>query len=254
MSSLPYSTCTLVECILTDAKEVVPIDILGLKMSSEFSAIQTSVNSSQLERMINRPSSVVAEFASLVGWHGLSGHLAKLDISGAINVLVLSTAADHGIEPKVLRPWLPRLRTEALVRLACDLSNWGYQGAPEDEMDFNAKLYGSEANVRAGAARLLGINLFDAAGLLRYHSSSDIECLTNEQMELGHDGRAPRFSIFASDLAQPIKEVCPSPLFIACPKVNGWHELRPGLSFLTGLQALDQPATGLSNPFAEKAP
>ncbi|MGX7953116.1 hypothetical protein ACWPM1_11200 [Tsuneonella sp. HG249] len=223
MSSLPsHSICTLIECSLTDAKEVFPIDILGLTMSSEFSAIQTSVNSSQLERMINRPSSVVAEFASLVGWYGLPGHFAKLDISGAINVLILSTAAHHGVEPKVLRPWLPRLRTEALVRLACDLSNWGYQGPPEEEMAFNAKLYGSAADVRAGVARLLGINLFDAAGLLRYHSSSDIECFTNKQMELGHDGRAPRFSIFASDLAQRIKEVCPSPLFIARPKVNVW--------------------------------
>lgn len=191
-------------------------------MSSEFSARQTFVNSSQLERLIGRPSSVVAEFASLVGWQGLSGHLAHLDISGAINVLTLAIATHHGVEPQVMRPWLPRLRSEALVRLACDLSNWGYQGPAEDEMAFNTKLYGSEIKVRTEAARLLGINLFDAAGLLRYHSSTDIECLTNEQMERGHDGRAPRFSIYASTLAQRIREVSPTSLFIARPKATVW--------------------------------
>ena len=189
-------------------------------MSSEFSASQTSVNSSQLECLINRPSSVVAQFASLVGWNGLPGHPAKLDIGGALNVLILSDATHHGVEAQVMRPWLPRLRSEALVRLASDLSNWNYQGPAEDEMAFNAKLYGSETKVRAEVARLLGVNLFDAAGLLRYHSSSDIECLTNQQMDLGHDGRVPRFSIYASTLAQRIKEVCSSSLFVARPKVT----------------------------------
>lgn len=191
-------------------------------MSSEFSAIQTSVNSSQLERLINRPSSVVAELASRVGWNGLPGHMANLDIGGAINVLILSIATSHGVETTVMGPWLPKLRSEALVLLASDLTNWGYQGPAENEMAFNAKLYGSEAERRAEAARLVGINLFDAVSLLRYHSSSDIECLTYKQMELGHDGRAPRFSIYASTLAQRLKEACAGPLFIARPKVTVW--------------------------------
>ena len=126
-------------------------------MSSDFSARQTSVNSSQLERLIGRPSSVVAEFASLVGWQGSPGHLANLDISGAINVLTLSIATHHGVEAQVMRPWLSRLRIEVLIRLASDLSNWVYQGPAEDEMAFNTKLYGNDIKVRTEAARLLGI-------------------------------------------------------------------------------------------------
>lgn len=110
------------------------------------------------------------------------------------------------------------------MRLGCALGNWSHQSHAEHDMAFNSKLYAGEAKVRAEAARLLGINLFDAAGLLRYHSSSDVDCLTNEQMEVGHDGRAPRFAIYASSLALRIKEVCPGPLFTSRPKATVAHD------------------------------
>lgn len=171
--------------------------------------------SSRLEGLINRTSSGVAEFASLVGCNGLSGQLVSTDVSGAVNMLILSLGAHHNIEPAAMRKWTPGLRTETLLILGQDINNWAYVGPEQHDMTFNTKLYGSENVVRREVGSLLGINVADAVALLRYHSAGDVECLSKTQLEIGHNGRAPRFTIYATTLAERIKSVCSGPLFFS---------------------------------------
>lgn len=191
-------------------------------MGTAFSARQVSFSSSQLERLIGRPSNCVADFASVFGWHGLSGHLVHLDVGGAANLLVMAIASQHGVELKGMRQWLPLLRNETLLVLARNFDNWHYDGCGEHEMAFYTKLSGSESKVRREVASLLGINLADTAALLRFHAAGEVECFTREQIEFGCVGRSPIFAIYATTLAERIEALAHSPLFISSPKADVW--------------------------------
>jgi hypothetical protein len=93
-------------------------------MQVAFSARQTSVYSSELERMSNMWSPDVAAVASICGWHGLSGQQVITDVGGALNILVLSIARSYGVELLGMRQYLPGLRSEALLILGRYHSSW----------------------------------------------------------------------------------------------------------------------------------
>ncbi len=184
-------------------------------MSIAFRAQQKFVSSSELERACKLWSRDVAAIASLCGWNGLPGQRVSVDVGGAINVLVLSIARSYGVQMTGMRQWLPGLRNEALMILAGNFANWAYEGPAEHEMAFNAKLYGGSSSVRPQLASLLGISLADTTALLRYHSNTNVECLSEDQIDHGHRGGLPIFSIYASNLAQCIEGHCQKPLFIS---------------------------------------
>ena len=183
-------------------------------MESAFRARQAAVSSSELERMTNLPSHVVADIAAICGWNGLSDQRLDIEVGVALNVLILSIFRTNGIELPAMRQWLPGLRSEALLILAREHTNWHYEG-PHAVRDFFSRLSGSESEVRASLASLLKVNLPDAKALLRFYSPIDVEFLTTEQLEQGHTGRPPRFTIYATGLAERLQAVVSKPLFFS---------------------------------------
>jgi hypothetical protein len=188
-------------------------------MQVAFSARQTSVYSSELERMSNMWSPDVAAVASICGWHGLSGQQVITDVGGALNILVLSIARSYGVELLGMRQYLPGLRSEALLILGRYHSSWHYDGPDELEQSFYTKLSGPESEVRSIVASLLGVSQYDATTLLRFHSPRDVECLKEDQLELRHSGRPALFSINAASLADRVQAACQKPLFVSTPKL-----------------------------------
>ena len=182
-------------------------------MHREFAARQKVVSPSEMERLCNRWSGDLPALAAVWGWVGLPGHLVSADVSGALNTAIMSIADDHGIELMGIRRWLPGLRIQALQILGRNYANWHYEGPVEHEMAFYASLSGPEAT--SATARLLKINLADARAVLRFHTSSDVECLSSEELESGQSDRSPRFTIYASELARRVERTCDGPLFLS---------------------------------------
>src|SRR5688572_24846774 len=101
-----------------------------------FSARQTSVSSSELEHLTNRTTNGLSPLGGAFGLIVLSGHPVSTDVGGAVNMLIMSIADDHGVELPVMRQFLPPLRTETILLLAQNYDNWRYEGPAEHELKF----------------------------------------------------------------------------------------------------------------------
>ena len=139
----------------------------------------------------------------------------SVSVGTSLAMLVLSIGMNHAVEPQSMANHLPGLRNEALLKLGEDTSNWFFDGNHEAERQFWPMLYGVRDAVRPRIAPLLGSSPSVTTRELRFFSPSDVERLSHSQVELGHSGRAPRFSIDAHDLAARVRGVCGSPLFTA---------------------------------------
>lgn len=176
---------------------------------------QTYLNLSQCERLCSRWSREVEVLANRSGWQGLPGERMKVTVATALNMMILSTAMSNGVELAAMVQYLPVLRNEALLKLGENISNWSFDGSIDDEHQFWPTLYGTSDAVRPRVARLLGCCLESTTLLLRYHSQSNVECLSNAQLGMARSDQAPKFIINAHDLAERIQAICASPLFIA---------------------------------------
>lgn len=207
-----------IRCSCRSASCVQPSAVLLLigiiHMEFKFSAKQKVLGLSDCERLCARPSGEILDLAHRAGACSSSGSLTA-PLGGAINMMILATGRSYGVEWSTIATWLPRLRNEALLKLAEEPSNWTFVGSREADKEFWPMVYGvSEAN-RRGVDRLLGCSSADVARQLRFHSESDVEFLSNSQVGLGGSGRAPRFAIDAHDFASRIRVVCKDPLFFA---------------------------------------
>lgn len=184
-------------------------------MISEFLARHRDVNSSELERLTGRGTNGVATLASACGNLVLMGRPVTTQVGGAINMLTLSIAADHGIELPIFSQWLPGLRVETLLILGHNYDNWHYEGPPEHEQSFYKAFAQARGSNRAQLAGLLGVNLFDAKAVLRFRSPTDVDFLTREDMYRTSGTQTPLVNIHASMLADRVQQVCMAPLFFS---------------------------------------
>ena len=129
-------------------------------------------------------------------------------------MLILSIAMNYGVELSAMVPWLPGLRTEALLKLGEEISNWSFHGPAETENEFWTLLYGSRESIRPRVGSLLRCSGDPTTRLLRYHSQVDVECLSETQMYQGQRDRAPLFYVDAHELAGLVQTTCGAPLFI----------------------------------------
>lgn len=191
-------------------------------MEPKFSARQNLLSTSDLERLCGRPSRDVIDLANLSGWPGLPGDRISVPVGTALNMLILSNARNEGVEACAMRPWLPGLRNEALLKTGEDASNWELDDQSGKEQQFWKLFWGTSDAIRPRVAPLLGCCQVTTIRRLRFHSQTDVECLSNQQVEANiNDGRAPRFMIDAHDLAARVRAICSSRLFVA--KVVHWH-------------------------------
>lgn len=188
-------------------------------MDIKFVAQQKTLGLSECERLCSTWSRDVEALASRSGWSGLPGDRVNVPVGVAINMLVWSTALNHGVE--AMGPWLPGLRNEALLKLGEDDSSWSFNGTSEEKMQFFPILYGYRDAVRPRIAPMLNCCLNTTTRQLRFHSQSDVECLSNSQFEQGHSGRTPRFTIDAHALAEKVRATCGTPLFTVTATKRG---------------------------------
>jgi hypothetical protein len=184
-------------------------------MQINFSAQQKMLGLFECERLCGRRSRDVEELAHRAGWRGLPGAQVSVSVSTALNMLVLSTAIDHGMEFQSMATHLPGLRNEALLKLGEETRSWYFEGAHEAEQQFWPMLYGSREVVRPRIAPLLGSSPSVTTRELRVFSESDVERLSLSQFEQGYSARTPRFTIDAHSLAAQVEMVCGSPMFTA---------------------------------------
>lgn len=174
---------------------------------------QKLLSLSECERLCGRGSREVGILASQIGWATIPGGPINVPLGTALNMLIVSNAMSYGVEAGAMAPWLPGLRTEALLKLGEEVSNWSFDDSCDMQKQFLPMLYGSRDSVRARIAGPLGCCVHDATRRFRFHSQMDVECLSNTQLEVESYDRAPRFSIDAHDLADRVQAICATPLF-----------------------------------------
>ena len=184
-------------------------------MSTKFFAKQKTLYLSDCERLCAAGSREVGQLASSGGWGGMPWERLEVPVGIAINMLVLSIGASHGVELGSMGSWLPGLRSETLLKLGENISNWAFEGTSSAEQDFLPMLYGDRDTVRPRIAPLLGVSSGVTTRQIRYFSQSDVERLSPAQFEQGQTSRTPLFSIDAHALASQVQSVCGSPLFTA---------------------------------------
>lgn len=184
----------------------------------EFSARQQTFGISQLQRLLGKSSQDAERFASYSGWSGLSGQLVTIDVAGALNMMVHSTAADFGVERSAVGAWLPGLRTGALMALGRNVDNWSFNGTPEEQNRFFASLFGEQSKVNDFVATTLGCYSGTAKRQMRFHSATDVELLSDAEFQAGYSSRPPRFVIDSRTLADRLSAI-QQPLFVASVKV-----------------------------------
>lgn len=182
-------------------------------MQLRFVAQQKTLGLSECERLCGTWSQQIENLARESGLPVLIGTRLQAPVAAAINMSVRSIAGGHGVEPGSVGPWLPGLRNEALFRLGEVYSNWAYDGPSERQQEFWDLLYGRPEVVRPRVAGLLGCHSGTTTRRLRYFSQSDVEILTNAQLEAGLSDRIPLFSIDAHDLASRVRNSVSGPLF-----------------------------------------
>lgn len=179
-------------------------------MNIMLSAQHKVLGVSECQRLCGRSSTEIDDLAFQGGFRSMPGEPLSVPIGSAINMLVISTMKDYGVQ--ALSAWLPGLRNEALLKLGENISNWSFETA-EAQKRVLPTLYGNRDAVRPPIASLLGCYLDTTTRQFRFHSQSDVECLSNSQLEQGHSGRTPRFTIDAHDLAERVQTTCSGPLF-----------------------------------------
>ena len=191
-------------------------------MESKFLAQQKTLGLSQCERLCGRWSTQeIEDLARRSGGAALPGHSINVPVGTALNMLVLSIAMNHGIEPQAMATSLPGLREEALLSLGTEVSNWSFDGSSEAQNQFWPILYGSQDAVRPRIASLLRCYSNSTTRLLRFFSPNDLERLTAFQFDQGYSHRTPRFAIDAHDLADQVQKICGAPLFFAKAAILG---------------------------------
>lgn len=180
----------------------------------KFSVQQKLLSLSDCERLTGRWSREVEILASQCGGRqSLPGQRVELPLRYALNMLIMSEVMKHSVEPASMAPWLPGLRTEALLTLGEEIANWSYEGPSDRRQEFLTKLYGERDAVRPRIAPLLGCSGTKPIRRLRFHSQSDIECLSNSELHNERRERTPMFVLEAHDLVARIEATCGGPLF-----------------------------------------
>lgn len=182
-------------------------------MTMNYVVQQKTLGLSECERLCGTGSRNTEDLAFRSGLLTMPGGAMRASVSVGINMLVHAIGAAQGLEPHAVNSWLPGLRNEALLTLGQETDNWWFDGTAADSREFFASLYGRPEDIRPRIARLLQCCLATTTRQLRFHTGSDIEFLSPSQFELGNDGRVPRFSIDAHDLAHRIQAVCGRQLF-----------------------------------------
>ena len=184
-------------------------------MIVNFVARQKMLGLTACQQLSGLGSHEVEDLIFLGGGRALTGTPLKVSIAAALDMLVRSTAVSFGIEVQAVTSWLPGLRSEALLQLGQDISNWTFEGAEEAGQQFWPMFYGGRDAVRTRIEGLLGCWSRDAKRELRFYSQNDVQFLSNAQCGQGHDDRVPRFIIDAHALANRVQSTCASPLFTA---------------------------------------
>lgn len=185
----------------------------------DFSASQKTFGISPLQRLIGKNSQDAERFASYAGWSGLSGQMLTMDVSGAINMLIHSIAADFNVERSVVGSWLPGLRTGALLALGRNVDNWTFNGSTSEQSRFTAGFFGDQDKATEYVARLLGVYAGNAKRQMRFHSATDVELLSDAEYYAGYSNRNPRFVIDSQVIASRIAGMG-TPLFVGSVKTS----------------------------------
>ena len=135
----------------------------------------------------------------------------QIPVGSAIDMMVLSIAQRHCVEPSTMVPELPRLRNEALLYLGEDCSSWSYQGPTEAEKEFWTLLYADRSVVRSRIAPVLGCHNETTRQIL-FHSASNIERLATGNVS--HFPSPPVFAVDAHDLADQVRARCGAEIFL----------------------------------------
>lgn len=189
---------------------------------NNYSVQQKMLGLSQCERLCGSWSAETEKMAYAGGWRGLPGEPMRVSIGTAVNMVVLSTGKNHGIELNTMGCWLPGLRNEALLNLALDIGNWSFEGSSAAEKDFWPLLYGVPDTVRRRISPLLGCCTVTTTRQLRFYSQRDVEYLSGLQVEQGaHSGRLPLFTIDAHDVSRRVMETGGAPFFVAKAERSG---------------------------------
>ena len=177
-------------------------------------AQQRALSLSELEHLCDCSSLDVERLAFLCGQNLLTGQAPSVDLGTAINMLIQRKGQRAGFEAYAMRPWLPHLRNETLLRLAEDLNNWTCPEPSKEWHDYIPNLYGGREKIRPYIARLLpNCCVATTAYKAKFFSATNVEILKDENASWATQGLAPRLLIDAEDLAQQIKRVCVGPLF-----------------------------------------
>lgn len=184
-------------------------------MDTRFSARQKQLSMSECEWLLHKSSREVGDLAFVSGVRVVPGERFSVSVAQALSMSILTAGNNHGVELSSMSNWLPPIRTEALLQLGQETSNWDYAGPPAQESQFWTKFYrGSEA-IRVEIAPLLKCFGGGAGRQLHYHSQRDVEFLSNSDVASGRSYRAPLFVIDAHKLAESLRSICSGPLFIA---------------------------------------
>lgn len=183
----------------------------------DFSARQQTFGISQLQRLIGKNSQDAERFASYAGWTGLTGQMLTMDVSGAINMLIHSIAADFNVERSLVGSWLPGLRTGALITLGRNVDNWSFTGSTAEQSRFTAGFFGDQEKATEFVARLLGCYAGNAKRQMRFHSATDVELLSDDEYYNLMSNRQPRFVIDSQVIASRVAQMG-SPLFVGSVK------------------------------------
>lgn len=184
-------------------------------MEFKFIVQQRVLGLSECERLCGRGSGEIEILARQAGAPIFPGQPVSVSVGAALNMLVLSTAMHHGVELHTMAVHLHRLRSEALLYLGENISNWSFDGPDDADRQFWLILYGDRNTVRPRIVPLLEIPAGDTTRQLRYHSQGDVEHLSPSQFEDGYANRTPRFSINAHAIAAQVRSICEGSLFTA---------------------------------------
>ncbi|WP_324261559.1 hypothetical protein U4960_15785 [Altererythrobacter sp. H2] len=183
---------------------------------TKFVVQQQLLGLSACQRLCGTSSAETEKLAWQAGWRGLPGQSMQPPLGTVINMMVLSIGRSNGVELDAMGAWLPRLRDEAVLKLAAEATNWSFNGSDDDQRDFWPLLYGDDKLIRSRIGSLLGCYSDNPTRQLRVHSQRDVEHLSYLQVERGlNSGRPPLFTIDAHDIARQVTCNSSAPFFTA---------------------------------------
>jgi hypothetical protein len=128
--------------------------------------------------------------------------------------MVLSNVHDNQLSSSAIFSELPGLRGEATITLGQHFSSWYFKGDEADERAFWPKLCDYPDVIRPRIGALLRVPSTPLARQVRFFSQTDIERISPTQLGNARSERVPRYSIDSHDLADRVKSIILSPLFI----------------------------------------